>query len=185
MSISLASQQLLQRFITLYWLWIWLDFREPTQVNGWPGCSPPKSSKGVFLFSMFIYIHVYFSFWCLSHWKISLKASGQHIANQFSTSQGARKLQKGCCRASSPLTPQQLKSKAPLRSWGIRAVPDHNKNESEPRHEQMLTHLVGRKYTITKEVSYMVSESKQANKTNSTGYEFVIAFTALLYGFLN
>jgi len=31
----------------------------------------------------------------------------------------------------------------------------------------------------------MVSESKQANKTNSTGYEFVIAFTALWYGFLN
>lgn len=34
-------------------------------------------------------------------------------------------------------------------------------------------------------MSYMVSESKQANKTNSTGYEFVTAFTELLYDFLN
>lgn len=31
----------------------------------------------------------------------------------------------------------------------------------------------------------MLSESKQANKTNSTGYEFVTAFIVLLYGFLN
>lgn len=31
----------------------------------------------------------------------------------------------------------------------------------------------------------MLLESKQENKTNSTGYEFVIALRALLYGFLN
>lgn len=158
--ISVAAQWLLQRFVTSYWLWIWLDFRELTHINGYPGCSPPKSSRGVLLFSLFISIPVYFSFWCLSHWKISLKTSGQLVPSQFSASQGARKLQQGCCSASPPLLPQLLQCKAPLRRWRIWAVPDPNKNESESRHEQMLTHLVWRKYTATKEVSYVVSESK-------------------------